>query len=367
MISAVGLSEGILAMKILSGFFTDELAVDLGTVNTLIYAPNQGIVLNEPSAVAIQKYTGEVVSIGAQALKLLGREPHDIEVHRPIRGGTIDNFDVTQKLLRGFIQRAHGLHPRRSHLVVGIPGSATPLERRAVRDAARDARAGRVDLLDEGLAAAFGSGLDFEDEHAHLVVDIGGGTTNIAIIASGGIVSSVSLPAAGNAMDEAIRDYVRVRHAIQIGERTAERMKIELGAAHDGKCDDQMEVVGKQLANGAALLVQIGAHEVRAALEPVLSQISAAVRRVIEDSKPEVTADIYYSGVVLTGGGALLRGMSERLQHDLSLPVATPDDPLTAVVMGAGWLLGDQEKLHRAAIRQDGPVWEDTEKLAVNW
>lgn len=357
-------------MKILSGFFTDELAVDLGTVNTLIYAPNQGIVLNEPSAVAIEKYTGEVISIGTQALKLLGREPHDIEVHRPIRGGTIDNFEVTQKLLRAFIQRAHGNHPRRSHLVVGIPGSATPVERRAVRDAARDARAGRVDLIDEGLAAAYGAGLDVEDEHAHLIVDIGGGTTNIAIIASGGIVNSTSLTASGNAMDEAVRDYVRVRHGIQIGERTAERVKIELGAASDSDGDNsatQVEIVGKQLANGAALPVEIGSGEVRTALEPVLSQISAAVRRMIEDAKPEVTADIYYSGVVLTGGGALLKGMAERLQKDLNLHVATPDDPLTAVAMGAGYLLAEPEKLHRAAIRQDTPVWEDSEKLVVNW
>jgi rod shape-determining protein MreB len=356
-------------MKILNGFFTDELAVDLGTVNTLIYAPNQGIVLNEPSAVAIQKYTGDVVSVGAQALKLLGREPHDIEVHRPIRGGTIDNFEVTQKLLRSFIQRAHGTHPRRSHLVVGIPGAATPVERRAVRDAARDARAGRVDLIDEGLLAAFGAGLDVEDEHAHLVVDIGGGTTNIAIIASGGIVSSVSLLAAGNAMDEAVRDYVRVRHNVQIGERTSERLKIELGAASNGagSSASQIEIVGKQLANGAALPVEVGSDEVRAALEPVLAQISAAIRRMIEDAKPEVTADIYYSGVVLTGGGALLKGMSERLQSDLNLHVATPDDPLTAVALGAGRLLAEPEKLHRAAIRQDTPVWEDTEKLVVNW
>ena len=356
-------------MKILNGFFTDELAVDLGTVNTLIYTPSQGIILNEPSAVAIQKYTGEVVSLGSQALKLLGREPHDIEVHRPIRGGTIDNFEITQKLLRGFLQKAHGTHPRRSHLVVGVPGSATPVERKAVRDAARDARAGRVDLLDEGLAAAFGAGLDFEDEHAHLVVDIGGGTTNIAIIASGGIVSSVSLQAAGNAMDEAIRDYIRVKHSIQIGERTAERLKIELGAACDGDgvpCE-KLEIVGKQLINGAAMPVDIGADEVRLALEPVLSQISAAVRRVVEDAKPEVTADIFYSGVVLTGGGALLRGMSERLQQDLSLHIATPDDPLTAVVIGAGRLLADPEKLSRASIRQDSPVWEDTEKLVANW
>ena len=357
-------------MKILSGFFTDELAVDLGTVNTLIYAPNQGIVLNEPSAVAIQKYTGEVVSTGAQALKLLGREPHDIEVHRPIRGGTIDNFEVTQKLLRAFIQKANGTHPRRSHMVIGIPGAATPVERRAVREAARDARAGRVDLIDEGLAAAFGAGLDVEDEHAHLIVDIGGGTTNITIIASGGIVSSASLGAAGNAMDEAVRDYVRVQHGIQIGERTSERLKIQLGAASDGQGDDQIdpvEIVGKQLANGAALPVEIGSGEVRIALEPVLAQISAAVRRMIEDAKPEVTGDIYYSGIVLTGGGALLKGMAERLQNDLSLHVVTPEDPLTAVAIGAGRLLAEPEKLQRAAIRQDIPVWEDSEKQVVNW
>jgi len=357
-------------MKILSGFFTDELAVDLGTVNTLIYAPNQGVVLNEPTVVAIQKYSGDVVSVGSQALKLLGREPHDIEVHRPIRGGTIDNFEVTQKLLRTFIQRAHGIHPRRSHLVVGIPGAATPVERRAVRDAARDARAGRVDLVDEGLAAAFGAGLDVEDEHAHLIVDIGGGTTNIAIIASGGIVSSASLPAAGNAMDEAVRDYVRLRHGVQIGERTSERLKIELGAASkvDGDGESNvMEIVGKQLANGAALPVEIGASEVQTALEPILAQISSAIRRMIEDAKPEVTADIYYSGVVLTGGGALLKGMSQRLQSDLNLHVAIADDPLMAVALGAGRLLTEPEKLHRASIRQDKPVWEDTDQLVVNW
>jgi rod shape-determining protein MreB len=202
-----------------------------------------------------------------------------------------------------------------------------------------------------------------------LIVDIGGGTTNIAIIASGGIISSASLLAAGNAMDEAVRDYVRVRHGIQIGERTSERLKIELGAASDGgdRQSAQMEIVGKQLANGAALPVEIGSDEVRIALEPVLAQISAAVRRMIEDAKPEVTADIYYSGVVLTGGGALLKGMSERLQRDLSLHVATPDDPLTAVALGAGRLLGEPEKLQRAAIRQDAPVWEEAEKLVVNW
>jgi rod shape-determining protein MreB len=359
-------------MGILSGFFSEDLAIDLGTVNTIVYAPTQGVVLNEPSVLALNKYSGEVLSVGSQALKLLGREPNDTEVHRPIRRGAIDNFEISQQFLRALISRVqHHDHPKRSHLVIGVPGSSTPLERRSVKDAARDAKAGRVDLIDEGLAAALGAGLEFEDEQAHLVVDIGGGTTNIAILASGGVVSSVSVPAAGNAMDEAIQDYLRMRHAVQIGERTAERVKRELGQAWRSKPDDrseaEMEVVGKQLANGAALPIIIHSREVSGALEPILSEIISTVRRVIEDAKPEVTADIYYSGVTLTGGGALLSGMAERLRDDLNLRVTVPEDPLTTVALGAGRLLEDPERLHRASLRLDVPAWEDAERLVVNW
>jgi len=359
-------------MGILSSFFSEDLAIDLGTVNTIVYAPTQGVVLNEPSVLALNKYTGEVLSVGSQALKLLGREPNDTEVHRPIRRGAIDNFAISQQFLRALISRVqHHDHPKRSHLVIGVPGSSTPLERRSVRDAARDAKAGRVDLIDEGLAAALGAGLDFEDEQAHLVVDIGGGTTNIAILASGGVVSSVSLTAAGNAMDEAIQDYLRMRYAVQIGERTAERVKRELGHAWQSKSGDgselEIEVIGKQLANGAALPVTIHSQEVSGALEPILREIIAAVRRVIEDAKPEVTADIYYSGVTLTGGGALLSGMAERLRDDLNLGVSVPENPLTTVALGAGRLLEDNERLQRASLRLDVPVWEDAEKLVVNW
>ena len=359
-------------MNILRGFFTEDLAIDLGTVNTVVYAPSAGVVLNEPSVLALNKYSGEVLSIGSQALKLLGREPNDTEVHRPIKRGAIDDFDISQRFLRAIISRVqHQDHPKRSHLVIGVPGSSTPLERRSVKDAARDAKAGRVDLVDEGLAAALGAGLDFEDEQARLVVDIGGGTTNIAIVASGGVINSVSLPAAGNAMDEAVRDYLRVRYAVQIGERAAERVKRELGVAWQAKPNEslekEMEIVGKQLVNGSALPIKISAPEVRGALEPVVSEIISAVRRVIEDSKPEVTADLYYSGVTLTGGGALLSGMAERLQHDLNLQVRTADDPLTTVATGAGRLLNEPEKLQRAALRLDAPAWESAEKLAVNW
>src|SRR5213595_2705499 len=253
-------------MHILRGFFSEDLAIDLGTVNTIVYAPTEGVVLNEPSILAINKYNREVLSVGSQALNLLGREPNDTEVHRPIRRGAIDSFEISQLFLRTLISRVqHHDHPKRSRLVIGVPGSSTPLERRSVKDAARDAKAGRVDLIDEGLAAGLGAGLDFEDEQAHLVVDIGGGTTNIAILASGGVVSSVSVQAAGNAMDEAIRDYLRLRYAIQVGERTAERVKRELGVAHDTKfgerVEKKMEIVGKQLANGTALPITISSWE----------------------------------------------------------------------------------------------------------
>ena len=359
-------------MNILSSFFADDLAIDLGTVNTIIYTPAQGVVLNEPSILAVHKYTREVLSVGTSALKLLGREPNDTEVHRPIRRGSIDNFEVSQQFLRALISRVqHHDHPKRSHLVIGVPGSSTPLERRSVKDAARDAKAGRVDLIDEGLAAALGAGLDFDNEQAHLIVDIGGGTTNIAILASGGVVNSVSVPAAGNAMDDAIRDYLRLRYAVQFGERTIERVKRELGSASadqwDQRLDEELEIVGKQLANGAAQPIAISAREVRNAVQGVVAEIISAVRRVIEDASPEVTADIYYSGLILTGGGALLHGMSDRLQTDLNLQVTIPEDPLVTVALGAGRLLAEPERLQRASLRLDAPVWEQADNLVVNW
>jgi rod shape-determining protein MreB and related proteins len=359
-------------MSILSNFFSDDLAIDLGTVNTLVYAPDRGVVLNEPSAVAIHKYTGEVLSVGTEAFKLLGREPHDTEVYRPIRNGTIDNFEVAEKMLAAFISRVHEGHNKRSHLVVGVPGSSTTLEQRSVRDAARDAKATRVDLVDEGLAAALGAGLNFEDERAHLVLDIGGGTTNVAIIASAAVVSSISLRAAGNAMDEAIRDYVRGKHAMQLGERTAEEVKKELGMAQLGDADNapearRMEVVGKDLTAGLAKAVEISSQEVCEALEPVLADIIAGARRAIEESQPDVTADIYHTGIILTGGGALLNGMPERLQKELGLPVTVAEEPLAVVALGAGRLLAATERLQRVSIREDIPAWQLLEEPAVNW
>jgi len=358
-------------MNILNSFFSEDLAIDLGTVNTLIYAPERGIVLNEPSAVAIHKYTGEVLCVGAEAYKMVGREPKDAEVFRPIRGGTIDNFEATEKMLVAFIRRVQGNQHKRSHMVIGVPGSSTALEQRSVRDAARDAKATRVDLVDEGLAAALGAGLGYEDERAHLIVDIGGGTTNIAIISSAAVVSSTSLKVAGTAMDDAIREYVRNKYEMQLGERTAEEVKKELGARRNN-ADDQvevrrMEVVGKDLVSGLAKAVEISSDEVREALEPVLAEIVAGARRAIEESQPDVTADIYQTGLLLTGGGALLEGMTERFQSELRLHVTVADDPLAAVALGAGRLLADTERLQRVAIREDVPAWQGSDELVVNW
>ncbi|HET6861862.1 MAG TPA: rod shape-determining protein [Pyrinomonadaceae bacterium] len=356
-------------MKFLEQFFRHDLAIDLGTVNTLIYDPDKGIILNQPSVVAIDRYDGEVLAVGHQALKLLGREPRGIEVHRPIRGGTIFNFEVTQKMLRTFISRVTDGY-RRGHFVVGVPGSATNVEQRSVRDAARDAGGSRIDLVDEGLAAGLGAGVSFDDERAHLVVDIGGGTSNIAIIASGGVVSSISLAAAGNAMDESIRDYIRSNYFLHIGEYTAETIKKELGTlvSDDSSQDERrLEVVGKHLTDGTACAVQVSTNDVRLALEPILAEIVTGVRRVIEEAQPEAVADIYYSGVILSGGGSLLKGLKERLQQELGLHVTMPEDPMTTVVMGAGALMAKPDMLYRCAIRQNLPVWQASEELVATW
>src|SRR5215470_7837491 len=279
---------GTVAVRFIEKFFKNELAIDLGTVNTLIYQPGKEILLNEPSVVALDRYDGEVVCVGHKALKLLGREPRGIEVHRPIHSGTIYNFEVTRKMMRTFIGKVTD-NFRFGHFVVGIPGSATNVEQRSVRDAAHDAGGRRIDLIDEGLAAGLGAGLSFDDERAHLVVDIGGGTTNIAIVASGGVVTSLSLPAAGNAMDANIRDFIRSKYCLQIGEVTAETIKKDLGALTDEKASSNersVEVVGKHVLDGSANAVTITSDEVREALEPVLTEIVSGVKRVMEEAQP---------------------------------------------------------------------------------
>lgn len=358
-------------MKLLQNLFVDHLAIDLGSVSTIVYMPGRGIVLNEPSVVALDRYSGELLTVGTPALKLLGREPRETEVHRPIRSGAIDNFEVAQKMLKAFLGRVRDGY-RRSHLVIGVPGSATTIEQRSIREAARELRAGHVDLIDEGLAAALGAGLTLDDEHARLVVDIGGGTTSIAIVASGGVVSSLSLNVAGNAMDEAIREHMRVSHSLQIGECTAERIKQELGSAATAATVEpakvqRMEVVGKDLSKGGARAVEINAAEVRTALDPVLAEIIRGIQKMIEEAHAEATADLYYYGVILTGGGSLLAGLADRLREELRLHVVLADEPQLAVALGIGRLVEEPERLERAALRQDIRVWEASPELVINW
>lgn len=356
-------------MSFFNRFFTGALAVDLGSVNTLVYVPDRGIVLNEPSAVAVNKYTGELLSVGAKAFKLLGREPHDTDIIHPIRNGTIDNFDLAQKMLAAFISKIHGGQKRRSRLVIGVPGSATTLEQRSVRDAGRDAGATHVELVDEGLAAALGAGLNFNDERAHLVVDIGGGTTSFTVVSAAAVVASSSIRVAGTRMDEAICDYLRGRHEMNLGARTAEQVKKELGTAgcipagQEEKTVERMEIVGKRLSDGMAKAVELRSDQICEALNPVLAEIIAGARRTIEESPPDVTADIYHNGIILTGGGSLLNGLAERMQRDLRLRVSVTEDPLAAVALGAGLLLMNQEHLRRAAIRHDMPAWQSAEEL----
>jgi rod shape-determining protein MreB len=244
------------------------------------------------------------------------------------------------------------------------------VEQRSVLDAAHDAGARRVELVDEGLAAGLGAGLTFEDERAHLVVDVGGGTTNIAIVASGGVVASTSLPAAGIAMDEAVRDYVRSKHCVHIGELSAEQLKKDLGSMVRVDASENkrtMEVVGKHLVDGSPCAVQVSSNEVREALEPILADIVTAIRRIIEEAQPEAVSDIYYSGVILTGGGSLLEGMRERLREELKLHVTVPENPMETVVIGAGVLLTDRMQLSRFSVRQDLPVWQTSEELVATW
>jgi rod shape-determining protein MreB len=346
--------------------FTEGLAIDLGTSHTRIYSPGRGIVLDEPSAVAIDRNRGGVAVVGRLADNLLGREPVDLAVFRPIRAGAIENVDAAEKMLAAFARRASKGHWRRAHLVIGVPGSSTPLEQRAVRNAALDARAVRVDLVDSGLASALGADLG-DDERAHLVVDIGGGTTDIAAVVGSYVVLSASVKLGGDAIDAAIQDYARAAHGILLGERTAEAIKRLAGAAAPGKGDSaSTEIVGKRLADGFPKAVQVRAAEVHEAIRPVVGRIAGAARQVVERLKPDATADIYETGVTLTGGCAQLRGVDEFFREALGLRVVVAKDPANAAAIGAGRLLAQPDSLGRAALRESLWHWRSAEGFAVS-
>jgi rod shape-determining protein MreB len=343
-----------MSFPLLSGLGSSDLAIDLGTANTLVYAKGRGVVVSEPSIVAINKATNQVEAVGTDAKEMLGRTPGNIVAIRPMRDGVIANFEVTEKMLQHFIRKAHNgrswVSPR---VVIGIPSEITQVERRAVEDSAYRAKASEVYLVEEAVAAAIGAGLPITEPHGNIVVDIGGGTTDIAVISLGGIVYSRAVRTAGDAMDEALTDFVKRKYNLLIGERTAEEIKIHLGSAFPFAEPLAMEVRGRDLIEGIPKTITVTDDEVREALDPAVSSIVNAVRVALERTPPELSADIIDRGIVLTGGGALLKNLDKRLKAETGLPVSVADDPLTSVVLGAGKMLSDFPLLKRVK-------WEKT-------
>jgi len=338
------------SLRSILSLFSSDLAIDLGTANTLVYAKDRGIVVNEPSVVAIKKSSGEVVAVGREAKEMLGRTPGNIEAIKPLKDGVIADFHTAEKMLARFIQKAHNrpvLYPR---IVIAVPGEITPVERRAVQESAYRAGAREVYLVEQALAAAVGAGLPIEEPLGNMVVDIGGGTTDIAVISMSGIVYSRSLRVAGNKMDEAITDHLRHKRNLLIGESTAEKIKIEIGSAYPLGKPLTMEVKGRSFAEGVPRTVTIGDSEIREALSECVSAILNAIRVALERTPPELSADISDRGIVLTGGGALLKNLDKRIREETGLPVSIVDDPLSSVVLGTGKMLSDFHLLRMVAI-----------------
>ena len=333
------------------GMLSHDMAIDLGTANTLVYVKGEGIVLREPSIVAVQKGTDHVLSVGSEAKAMLGRTPGNIIAIRPMREGVIADFDVTERMLRHFIEKVHkrkGLAKPR--IVISIPSSVTEVESRAVRDSALQAGARDVYLIEEPMAAAIGAGLPIEEPTGNMIVDMGGGTTEVAVISLGGIVYGRSVRVAGQKLDEAIVNYIRRAYNVLIGERTAEDIKVGIGSAYPLKEESKMEVKGRDLVTGLPRTLEITSEEIRGAMEEPLVHIIDAVKMTLERTPPELSADIVDRGIVLTGGGALLRGLDQLLREETSLPIVIVDDPLSAVVLGSGKALDNLDVLKEVTI-----------------
>ncbi len=329
--------------KQLRGFFSNDLSIDLGTANTLIYARGRGIVLNEPSVVAIRQDRGpggpkSIAAVGAEAKRMLGRTPGNITAIRPMKDGVIADFTVTEKMLQYFIHKVHESKFFRPspRVLVCVPCGSTQVERRAIRESAAGAGAREVYLIEEPMAAAVGAGLPVEEAHGSMVLDIGGGTSEVAVISLNGIVYSASVRIGGDRFDEAIMNYIRRNYGTLIGEATAERIKHEIGSAFPGNEVREMEVKGRNLSEGVPRSFVINSNEILEALQEPLSGIVGAVKTALEQTPPELGADVAERGIVLTGGGALLRDIDRLLMEETGLPVVIADDPLTCVARGGG-------------------------------
>ena len=338
-------------LRSLFSMFSSDLAIDLGTANTLVYAKGKGIVVNEPSIVAINKTTGEVEAVGKEAKEMLGRTPGNIVAIKPMKDGVIADFKVTEKMLNYFIQKAHNrkmlVHPR---IVIGVPSEITQVEKRAVMDSAYRAKASEVHLVEQAMVAAIGAGLPITEPSGNMVVDIGGGTTDIAVISLSGIVYSRSVRMAGNQMDESIMNYLKRKYNLLIGERTAEQIKIEIGSGFPLEKPLTMEIKGRNLIEGVPKTITVDDSEIREALSECVGTIMNAIRVALERTPPELSADISDRGIVLTGGGALLKNLDKRIREETGLPVSIADDPLASVVLGTGKMLSDFKLLRKISI-----------------
>jgi rod shape-determining protein MreB len=332
----------------LLGLFSHDVGIDLGTANTLVMVRGRGIVIDEPSVVAIDKISKKILAIGAEAKRMVGRTPANIVAVRPLKDGVISDFEVTERMLHYFIRSVHdrfGLGIPRPRVVIGIPSGVTEVEKRAVHEAALNAGARAAFLVEEPMAAAIGAGLPVMEPHGCMVVDIGGGTTEVAVIALGGIVVSTSIRVAGDEMDQEIVAYARQVHNMIIGERMSEEIKIQAGSAFPLEEEETIELRGRDLATGLPKSVEVSTVELRDALSGSIGAIVEAVRSTIEITPPELVADLMYRGIALAGGGALLRGLDRRLAQETKFPVYVADEPLFSVVQGAGEMLEETEML----------------------
>src|ERR1043165_2991937 len=333
------------------GWFSNDLAIDLGTASTLVYVHGKGIVLNEPSVVAVEKRSGRVLAVGTEAKKMLGRTPGNIIAVRPMKEGVIADFEMAEQMLKRFIQKAHNrsafVRPR---IIIGVPSRITQVEQRAVRDSAELAGAREVYLIEEPVAAAIGAGLPITEPSGNMVVDIGGGTTDIAVISLGGIVYSESVKVAGDRMDDAIMNYIKKKYNLLIGEHMAERIKFEIGSAYPFEERKTMMIKGRDLISGIPPPLVVDDAEIREALQEPIGTIVNAIKEALENNPPELAGDIIDRGSVITGGGSLLKGMDTRLREETNLPIITVDDPLTSVVLGVGKILDELDLLAKVSV-----------------
>jgi rod shape-determining protein MreB len=340
-----------LAFRSFFSIFSSDLAIDLGTANTLVFAEGRGIVVREPSIVAVNKITNKVEAVGSAAKDMLGRTPGNIVAIRPMKDGVIADFEVTERMLDYFIKKAHGrslfVRPK---IVISVPSDITQVEKRAVKDSALQAGASEVFIVEQAMAAAIGAGLPITEPTGNMIVDIGGGTTDVAVISLAGIVYSKSVRVASNEMDEAIIQYIKRKYNLLIGERTAEAIKIEIGSAYPLDEPISMEIKGRDLVEGVPKTLNLTDAEVREALAETVGIILDAVRVALEKTPPELSADIMDKGIVLTGGGSMLKNLDRRLREETGLPIATAEDPLSSVALGTGAMLADVDLLRKISI-----------------